>query len=76
LQILEKKKKMVVSAKSLPRGNFGRNFADRGTADLLQAGDNEVIISTVAAGSRAPGQAEDMQRTRWDTTGRRGSRGA
>ncbi len=52
---------MVVSAKSLPRGNLGRNFAEhRGTADMLQAGDAEVIISTVAAGSRAPGQAKEL----------------
>jgi hypothetical protein len=37
---VEKKSKMVVSAKSLPRGNLGRNFAEhRGTADLLQTGD-------------------------------------
>ena len=52
---------MVVSAKSLPRGNLGRNFAEhRGTADLLQAGDAEVIISTVTAGSRAPVQAKEV----------------
>ena len=52
---------MVVSAKSLPRGNLGRNFAEhRGTADLLRAGDADVIISTVAAGSRVPGQAKEL----------------
>jgi hypothetical protein len=52
---------MVVNAKSLPRGNLGRNFAEhRGTADLLQAGDAEVIISTVTAGSRVPGQVKEL----------------
>jgi hypothetical protein len=52
---------MVVSAKSLPWGNLGRNFAEhRGTADLLQAGETDVIISTVTAGSRAPGQAKEL----------------
>jgi hypothetical protein len=52
---------MVVSAKSLPRGNLGRNFAEhRGTTDLLQAGDAKVIIATVTAGSRAPGQAKEL----------------
>jgi hypothetical protein len=57
----KKKRKMVVSAKSLPRGNLGRNFAEhRGTADLLQAGETDVIISTVTAGSRAPGQAKEL----------------
>ncbi len=44
---------MVVSAKSLSRGNLGRNFAEhRGTADLLQTDDTEVIISAVTTGSR------------------------
>ena len=52
---------MVVSAKSLPRGNLGRNFAEhRGTADLLRAGDADVIISTVSAGSHAPDQAKEL----------------
>ena len=52
---------MVRTAKSFPRGSLGRNFAEhRGTADLLRAGDAEVIISTVAAGSRAPGQAKEL----------------
>ncbi len=52
---------MVVTTKSLPRGNLGRNFAEhRGTADLLQADEAEVIISTVTAGSRAPGRAKEL----------------
>jgi hypothetical protein len=57
----KKKRKMLVNAKSLPWGNHGRNFAEhRGTADLLRAGNADVIISTVAAGSRAPGQAKEL----------------
>ena len=61
LRIAFEKRKMVVGAKSLPKGNLGRNFAEhRGTADLLQAGEAEVIISTVTAGSRAPGQAKEL----------------
>jgi hypothetical protein len=48
-----KKSKMVVSAKSLLRCNLGRNFAEhRGTTDLLQTGDAEVIISAMTTGSR------------------------
>ena len=51
---VKKKKKMVVSAKSLPRGNLGRNFAehvsldqphrDHGTESALLPGPGHVIL--------------------------------